>query len=227
MFYSFLSSILKVIFALLTNLRVEGRENLPSNGPYLFAINHLSYIDSALVYALIGGEQLASWVADKYRHNLIIGTLVRLSRPIFIRRGKVDRKALDAAFTALSEGKIFGLAPEGTRSKTGGLQRAKSGAAYLASRSGAPVVPVALIGTEKTFHDLRHLRRPHITVRIGTPFPVPSLNEASLENLRQRASFLRKQTDEIMCQIAALLPPKYRGFYAEYPRLQELLDKGK
>ncbi len=227
MFYSFLSSILKVLFALLTNLRVEGRENLPSSGPYLFAINHLSYIDSVLVYALIGGEQLAFWIADKYRQNIIIGTLVRLARPIFIRRGKVDREALDAAFIALDKGKTFGLAPEGTRSKTGKLQRAKSGAAYLASRSGAPVVPVALIGTEKTFHDLRHLRRPHITVRIGTPFSIPPLDEAQIKNLRQRAAFLRKQTDEIMCQIAALLPPKYHGFYAEYPRLQELLAKGK
>jgi 1-acyl-sn-glycerol-3-phosphate acyltransferase len=81
-------------------------------------------------------------------------------------------------------------------------------------------MPCAFIGTEKTFPELRRLRRPEITFRIGKVFRLPPVDE---EN---RNADLRKNSDEIMCRIALLLPPSYRGYYADHPRLKELLQEG-
>ena len=96
---------------------------------------------------------------------------------------------------------------------------AKTGAANLASKSAAPILPMSITGTETVPTDLRRLRRPHLTVRIGHPFTLPPIDR------RQRDADLQRNTDEIMCQIAALLPPKYRGAYANHPRLQTLLSQ--
>jgi 1-acyl-sn-glycerol-3-phosphate acyltransferase len=99
------------------------------------------------------------------------------------------------------------------------LIEAKPGVSYLASRLGSPIVPVALTGTEdkNVFGNLKRLRRSHFTVKAGPAFTLPPLPR---EN---RDEALRQYTDEIMCHIAALLPERYRGFYADHPRLKELL----
>ena len=140
--------------------------------------------------------------------------------PIFIRRGKVDREALDAAIEVLNSGRAFGLAPEGTRSKTGALLRAKTGISYLADLSGAPILIAAIAGTETAFKKLRKLRRPHITIQFAKPFHLPPLDPDD------RAGSMRRNADEVMCRMAAMLPPAYRGEYANHPRLAEFLEDG-
>jgi 1-acyl-sn-glycerol-3-phosphate acyltransferase len=129
----------------------------------------------------------------------------------------VDRGALDFAVDWLARGNVFAMAPEGTRSSTGALQRGKTGAAYLAHRADVPIVPVAVMGTESMIWDLLRLHRARLTFQVGQPFHLPPLPE------EERAQALRQHTDEIMCRIAALLLPEYRGVYAEHSRLQELL----
>jgi 1-acyl-sn-glycerol-3-phosphate acyltransferase len=202
---------------LLTTRDVEGLENIPEAGPYIITANHIHYLDLPLLYSIMGGEHVTGWAAAKYRKHPLIGLVIRLGRGIFIRRGEVDREALQAANDWLASGKVFGMSPEGTRSKTNALRRGKTGAAYLAHLSGAPLLPVAIIGTETLLRKLVRLRRPKLTVRIGKPFRLPPLDEDL------RASNLRQHTDEIMCRIAALLPSAYRGVYAEHPRLSEFL----
>ena len=204
-------------FALLTDRDVEGLENLPPHGPYIMAINHLSYFDAPLMYGLIGGEHITGWAANKYHRHPLFGPIVRLGGGIFIRRGEVDRGALASAVEWLKQGKVFAMSPEGTRSKTGALARAKTGAAYLAHQVNVPIVPAAISGTEKLGQALLRLRRARLVVRFGKLFRLLPLPEGD------RVAGLRKHTDEIMCRIAALLPPAYRGFYAEHPRLKMLL----
>lgn len=204
---------------LLSVRRFEGAENLPARGPYLLTANHLSRFDVPLVYSFMGGAHITGWAAEKYRRHPIFAPVILLGGGAFIERGAVDRAALEFAVNWLARGNVFAMAPEGTRSSTGALQRAKTGAAYLAHRAGVPIVPGAVMGTENMIWDLLRLRRARLTFRVGKPFRLPPLPE------EKRTQALRRHTDEIMCRIAALLQPAYRGVYADHPRLRELLTE--
>lgn len=209
----------KIFYAVLTRLEVSGLENVPAAEAYILATNHMSYFDPPLLYSLIGNDQIAGFVADKYRKNLIFGSIVRLANPIFIRRGTIDRQALDAAVQILQAGQPFGLAPEGTRSKSGSLNRGKTGIALLADLSKAPILLAALTGTDKAFRELLRWRRPKLTVQFAPLFYLPPLD------VRDRSESLRRNADEVMCRLAAMLPESYRGVYANHPRLQEFLPE--
>ena len=206
--------------ALLTRRVVEGLENLPPDGPYIIAVNHLSYLDVPFVFGLIGSEKVTGWAAEKYQRHPLFGPILRMAGGIFIERGRVDRRALSSAIAWLQQGNIFAMAPEGTRSKSGALARGKTGIVYLAHETGVPIVPFAITGTETAVRCWLRLRRPTFTLRVGKPFHLPPLDPAN------RSASLRQQADEIMCRVAALLPPAYRGFYADHPRLQALLKEG-
>ena len=120
----------------------------------------------------------------------------------------------------LRQGAIVGIAPEGTRSRNAqGLLEGKQGAALLAARAAVPIIPVGIVGSEKVNAEWLHLRRPLITIRVGEPYTLPEMDR------KNRQAWLSRCTDEIMCRIAMLLPPEYRGFYANHPRLKELLTE--
>jgi 1-acyl-sn-glycerol-3-phosphate acyltransferase len=208
---------IRSVITRLVRVRPEGLEHVPSSGPYILAVNHLAFWDAPIIYALLGGPQLTGWAAEKYRYNPIWGTILRMGSGIFIDRGAVDRDALAAAVDWLRQGRIFGLAPEGTRSKTGGLARGKSGVAFIAHQAGVPIVPLAHFGTERVTRTWLRLRRPEVTVRIGRPFMLPPLTST------ERSAQLHEQADLVMCHIAALLPLEYRGVYADHPQLHRLL----
>jgi 1-acyl-sn-glycerol-3-phosphate acyltransferase len=201
----------------LVRIRCEGREHLPRRGPYILATNHLAFWDAPIIYALVGGPHLSGWAAEKYRYNPIWGTLLRMGSGVFIERGAVDRNALAGAVAWLRQGKVFGVAPEGTRSKTGGLARGKSGVVFIAQQAEVPIVPLAHFGTERVARTWLRLRRPEVVVRIGPPFTLPPLPA------NERSTALHEQTDLVMCHIGALLPPEYRGVYADHAELQRLL----
>ena len=215
----FLRWFFNALFALLTVRDVKGLERLPADGPYILATNHLSIYDPALIYGLIGNERFSGWAAEKWERHIVFSTILKLGRAIFIRRGVVDRRALDAAICWLGQGKIFGIAPEGTRSRTGGLIRGKTGVAYLAHEAGVPVLPLAHFGTEGSIRALFRLHRQIIGVRVGEPIllspPPPG----------ERTAALRRDTDEVMCRIAVMLPSEYRGVYRDHPRVAELLEQ--
>jgi 1-acyl-sn-glycerol-3-phosphate acyltransferase len=211
--------VVRTLVNLLVRLRCEGFEHMPPSGPYIVVANHLAFWDAPIIYALVGGPQLSGWAAEKYRHNPIWGTILRMGSGIFIERGAVDRDALAGAVAWLRQGKVFGIAPEGTRTKTGGLARGKSGVVYIAQQTGAPIVPMAHFGTEQVTRNWLRLRRPVVTVLVGRPFTLPLLAAG------ERSAGLREQADMVMCHIAALLPPEYRGVYADHPELKRLLAK--
>lgn len=217
MFSRFLRWSFNFLASLLSHREVQGLENLPAQGPCILAVNHLSIFDLPLVFGLIGGENVTGWAAEKYARHPFFGPILRMGNGIFIERGQVDRHAIEAAVAWMERGNMFGIAPEGTRSQTGAMARAKTGVAYLASEVDAPIVPIAVAGTENTIACWRRLRRPRFIMRVGKPFRLPPLDEAN------RNASLRANADEVMCRIAALLPPAYRGYYADHPRLKELL----
>lgn len=218
MLRTFLRAVVGFLFRLLTRMEVEGLENLPVEGGAILAANHLSRLDAAFVFILLDRQDVTGLVADKYITHPFFRWLVNAAGGIWLNRDSADFSALREARDYLNRGSMLGIAPEGTRSRTGALAQAKTGVAYLAEKVKAPIVPVAITGTEKAFHELFRLRRPRLTIRFGKAFTLPPLERG------ERSVGLKRNTDEIMCQIAALLPEEYRGVYKEHERLKELLS---
>lgn len=139
----------------------------------------------------------------------IVGYLVGSFGAFPVSRGRLDKKALRQAMQLLADGQALVIFPEGMRSRGGRLRAAFPGVALIASRSGVPIIPVGITGAEKVKGVAWLWRRPEITVNIGQPFSLPSVN-GKLTKVE-----LSKLTDVIMGRIAELLPPEYRGHYAD------------
>lgn len=216
MMRSLLHSLIRFLFRSLCRLCIEGIENVPEEGPAILATNHLSRLDSPLIFSMLDRKDLTALVADKYQRHFFFNWLINSLQGIWINREQADLGALRRALEHLERGGILGIAPEGTRSKTGALMEAKTGAAYLVERSRVPVIPVAIWGTESAVRELLHFRRPDLNICFGTSFHLPPLERGS------RSLGLKRNADEIMCRIAIMLPPVYRGIYADHPRLREL-----
>ena len=214
--YRFLRSLFYLGFRLLTRVEVRGLERLPLNGPYIFVTNHLHLLDAPLMFALLGQRDATGFIGSTHRTKLFYRLMADWVGGIWLHRGEPDREALSAALEALKQRRILGIAPEGTRSKTGALGPGKEGVAFLVARSRVPLYPVALTHTDKISSAWKRLRRPPIRVVVGERFDLTAVE------VSERSQRLVVWTDEIMCRIAALLPPEYRGVYADHPRLKDL-----
>lgn len=213
MYYRLVRWIIALLAKILVRVEIVGRENVPLEGGCIIAPNHLSWFDSPLLLIAVP-RHITVLAANKYRRHPLFGPLLASMGAIWIRRGEVDRQALQRALEVLRAGGCLGMAPEGTRSQTGALQRGKTGAVYLASRSGAKIVPVAITGTEKIAAALKRFRRGQARIEIGKPM------EWSLSE-RLRGPQLEEYTELLMRRLAAMLPPEYRGVYADVVAPQE------
>ena len=190
-----------------TNTQVEGLGNLPSQGPAIIVINHLGDADLVIGLAVspVTVETFAK--AELYDYP-ILGKLMDSYGVIWVHRGRPDRKAIRTALKALAERRIVGIAPEGRESLTGSLEEGTGGAAYLALKADAPIVPVTITGTENTriYSNMKRLRRTVVVLKIGPLFrlePHPDFRQA-----------IRTGTDIIMHKLASQLPSEYRGVYS-------------
>lgn len=212
--YRLIRGVFRFLLRLLSRLHVEGLENLPPHGPLILVTNHLHFLDAPVVFAVM---PLRSYVlaAEKWETRPIMSWLFKAVDAVFVHRGEADIDALRKVEALLKRGSVVGIAPEGTRSKTGGLQQGKGGAALVASRTGATLIPVVVYGQEKVFTELRRLRRADMYLVIGEPFQVAP--PAATNRSRQ----LDEMTLDIMLRIARLLPPEYRGVYRSYVSEEE------
>lgn len=199
--------LMRIVLKLFSRLEVRGKENVPPTGPLVMVSNHLSMVDPPLLAACFDRRIVFIAKEEAFNHP-IMGPFTRGFGSISIRRGQVDRQALKAAGDTLSQGLALGVFPEGTRSRTGQLQKGHAGAALLAIRAGAPVLPVAITGTEKIKGPISVLKRPRIIVTIGKPFMPPAGGD------KGNGKRLDEFTEEIMEHIAELLPVSYRGDFA-------------
>ena len=218
--YTTFRSIVRFVMGIIAEVEVVGEENLPQ-GNVLVASNHLGRLDTAALLCVVDREDIIMAVAEKYKDHFLYGAIGRAVNAIWLNRFEADFAALREILLRMQKGGLMVIAPEGTRSKTESLQQGKMGAAFLASKSGYPVLPVALTGTEDrgVVENLKKFRRSKIKIVIGKPFTI------EVPRGKGREEALRQVTDEIMCQIAAMLPEKYRGVYADNPRTLELLKK--
>lgn len=198
---------------------VEGLDNVPKRGPVILASNHLSFIDSVVI-PVIAGRPVAFLAKSEYfegrkPHQRAVGALLGALGHVPVERGKgrASLAALDVATSVLTSGGAFGIYPEGTRSLDGRLHRGHTGVAQLTLTTGAPVVPLALIGTDRMLpKGARVPRRSPITVRFGAP-----LDFSRYDGLADSPAIRRSVTDEIMYAILDLSGQEYVDAYHKRP----------
>jgi 1-acyl-sn-glycerol-3-phosphate acyltransferase len=191
------------VFHLITRIRLIGRYNVPSEGAVILAANHLSWTDIPLVP--LHFRRKVVYMAKEEYFNSKIAWLVRFLGAFPVKRGEGDRQALRAAEEQLKKGNILIIFPEGTRSRTRTLAKAHAGMGMIALRSGVPVVPVAIWGSENA---LKKLGAP-VTISYGEPMILkPKGNKITREDIDEA-------TDKVMRKIAEMLPSAYRGVYIE------------
>jgi len=203
------------IFAVLTDLEIVGQENLPPGGPLLVVANHFSFIDPvAMVRAVpwplefVGGFQMPNapswtkWIPGLWGYYPV-------------HRGTSSRYALRAAEAVLSQGGVLGIFPEAGSWATL-LRPARPGAAFLAVRTGARILPMGFEGLLEVFPRLRRGQRSRVTLRIGKPFGPFHASGRGRERRRQ----LDEIGHRIMQRIAELIPPERRGHYSDDPAIR-------
>jgi 1-acyl-sn-glycerol-3-phosphate acyltransferase len=198
---------IKSILDIFTSYEFIDVDNLPAQGGVILALNHMSYLDTPLLLTNPIRKDLIGLVTTKYKTNRFVSWFTDTAEGIWINRDAADFTAIRSASKALKKGLAVGIAPEGTRSKNGQLQKGKPGLVMLAVKTGAPIVPVGITGTESAFSDLKHFRRPKLSARFGKPFIIPPFEQGS------RSEDIKKWTHELMLRITSLLPKSYHGVY--------------
>ena len=209
------------ILRIVADVDVKGLENIPETGGVIVASNHLGRLDAALAVIVSDRKDFVLMIAEKYQKYFFWRWVMKQLDALWLNRYDADFHTLREVIKRIKQGQILAMAPEGTRSKTEALIEGKEGVAYLAAKTNAPVIPIAVWGTEdrQVVKRLKRLQRLSIYVRIGEPYVLPPMPRGS-----EREAYLRRQTDAVMARIAAMLPAPYRGFYIDHPQLKALLE---
>lgn len=217
-FLRIVRAIARVVLGVIARIEIIGNINYQTGG-YIIVANHVGRLEAFLAILLAERDDIVLILAEKYKKYAFWRYIATKVDGIWVNRFDADFAALRVVLKRLQNGDVLAVAPEGTRSPTATLLPGKPGAAYLAAKSGLPIIPMGVVGTEDAVvkYRLKRLKRLDITVRVGEPYrlsPIPKVG---------RDEWLQAQTDDMMCRIAALLPPDHRGVYANHPRLREIL----
>jgi 1-acyl-sn-glycerol-3-phosphate acyltransferase len=197
--------------------RVDGEQlkRVPTTGPLILVSNHVNFLEAPVIYTRLMPRPLTGYAKIETWDNPLLGWLFDVWDIIPIRRGEPDKSAVKSGLQVLKEGCILTIAPEGTRNRDGRLLRGHPGVVMLALLSGAPLLPIVHYGHENFRDDFRILRRTEFHVVVGDAFTLDKRGEKVTSETRQ------KMVDEIMYQIAALLPPQNRGAYFDFSMATE------
>jgi len=192
-----------------TFLNVDDHEvaRVPMQGPLIIATNHINSLDAPVGFSHLHPRPITAFVKVETWDNFFLKFLFDAWEAIPIKRGEVDFEAFRLAEEALNNKKIIIVAPEGTRSKHGRLNQGYPGIVLLAIRAGVPILPVVFYGNENLKIRLAH--RTSMTIKVGNPFRLDAKGAALSRDVR------KQMTDEIMYEIARLLPEQNRGVYSE------------
>jgi len=213
--YWFVNFVIRVYTGITCRLDKAELRKVPMRGPLIVISNHTGQIEVPILFAHLQPRPLTGWAKMEAWNNWFLRWIFTLWNAIPVRRGEADMNALKQALRALEQGMIFGLAPEGTRNKTGKLIRAMPGAVLVALHSGAPILPVAHWGGEVYLKNLKRLKRTDFNIRVGKPFKLDT------EGIKVTSEIRQQIVDEMMYQIAMLLPEEYRGEYADLTKYRE------
>ncbi len=208
-------SVIRGIFYPVCRVDDAQLQQVPAKGPLILVVNHVNFLEVPVLLSHLSPRPVSALVkADNWEH-FWARQFFEFANSIPIRRGAIDFKAFHLAKMALKDEKIVVIAPEGTRSNNGCLQKGRTGMVLLAMRSGAPLQPLVYYGGEQFRENAKHLRRTDFHIVTGSPFRL-NPERAGLER-----SVREKITTEIMYQLAALLPPAYRGVYSDLSQASE------
>lgn len=166
MFYKIFKVLCRFWYGLILRTRVLGAENIPSSGAFILAANHVSNWDPPFLGTFIDREVCYMGKEELFK-NPVMAWVCRHLHVFPVKRGSADKTAIKTALKLLRDGKCFGIFPEGTRSKTGKLGRAESGVSLIAAMSKAPIIPAAIVNTEKIFSAEKKF--PRLAVVYGAP----------------------------------------------------------
>ncbi len=200
---------MKVIVNILCRIDAPDLHKVPQQGPFVVYANHTGQIEIPVLFAYLQPRPITGWAKIESWNYKWIGWLFDLWHAVPVRRGEADMAALKGALQALKDGYLFGLAPEGTRNRTGVLKRALPGAVTLALHSGAPLLPIAHWGSENFNANVKKFKRTEFHARVGDPVRINTKGVRVTSEIRQQIA------DELMYLVAELLPEKYRGEYAD------------
>jgi 1-acyl-sn-glycerol-3-phosphate acyltransferase len=202
--------IVKIFFRTVCRIHFREFERVPAIGPLILAGNHTNFVEAPAMLTHLYPRKVAVLSKIETWDHPALGFLFdKVWEGIPIRRGEADREGLKLSLDALSDGKLLAIAPEGTRSGDGILQKGQAGIILLALRSDTPILPISAYGHQEFWENLRRLRRTDLTIRVGTPFMLNAHGEGLSRSVREQ------MVDEIMYQLAALLPSEYRGVYSD------------
>ena len=198
---------IKAILSTFLNVDAHEVARVPMQGPLIIATNHINSLDAPVGFSHLHPRPITAFVKVETWDNFFLKFLFDAWDAIPIKRGEVDFEAFRLAEEALSKKKIIIVAPEGTRSKHGRLNQGYPGIVLLAVRAGVPILPVVFFGNENL--KLRLAHRTSMTIKVGEPFKLDTKGLPLSRDVRQQ------MTDEIMYEIARLLPEQNRGVYAD------------
>lgn len=205
----------RILVVLLLRVHAEELKRVPPQGALLAVANHITSLEVPVILSHLYPRKVTGMAKVEAWQNPIFRLLYWIYRIVPVRRGEGDLTAMKESMDRLKEGYMLAMSPEGTRSHDAKLQQGKAGVALLAVRSAAPVLPFAQFGGEHTWKNLRRLKRTDFYLRVGNPFVI----DLHGERLNKQNS--QQITDEIMYQIAALLPQSYRGYYSDLTQATE------
>jgi 1-acyl-sn-glycerol-3-phosphate acyltransferase len=206
---------LNLVFRLLCRIDDAGLRRIPLRGPAVLIANHTSNLEAPLLYVRLRPRATIGLAKAELWRISITRMIMQAWSAIPLHRGRLDRAALARSARVLERGDFLCLAPEGRRSRSGELERGKAGAVWFAAERGVPIYPIAQWGVRTVMAELARGHRPRITIRVGRPFRVAA---------GVHGDDLQAATDEMMLQLAQLLPETLRGYYRGLPLTTRYLE---
>ncbi|MGM0432063.1 MAG: lysophospholipid acyltransferase family protein [Spirochaetota bacterium] len=204
-----LTWLIRLILRILCTYDKHALDDIPSTGPLIIVVNHINFLDVPLISTLLGSRKFFGLTKRETWDNWLFRLLAQAWGGIPVDRDNPGMSTFRLAHKALDEGGLLFIAPEGTRSGDGRLLRGKAGPAAIALRSHAAVIPMAHFGGEMFWENVKRLRKTRITFRVGPQFVLRPFEQEDRKKERQIIA------DQIMMQIARLLPSTYRGYYED------------
>jgi 1-acyl-sn-glycerol-3-phosphate acyltransferase len=215
LFPRFVAAVCRLGLEAMCRIEKQALTKVPFNGPIIAYANHIGMVEVPILFTellprpVTGVAKIESW------DNWFLNWIFKMWEIIPIRRGEADMEAMHKMLNALKKGYVLGLSPEGTRSQSHALLRAHPGVVVLALKSGSPIIPIAHWGGENFSHNLKHFKRTDFHIRCGRMIYLDAKGQKVTKEVRQQ------MVDELMYQIASLLPKEYRGAYSDLENATE------
>jgi 1-acyl-sn-glycerol-3-phosphate acyltransferase len=200
---------MRALTSLLCRIDDAALAQVPAQGPLIVVTNHVNILEVPIIYTHLQPRRVNGMVLGSRWRNPVIRWILDSTDSVPLYRGEPNFEGLRKGIELLKRGRILIISPEGTRSGHGRLQKAYPGFIPLALSSGAPLIPVAYFGSENWKENIRHLCRTDFHIAVGKPFKLAA------SGIRIDQPVRKQMVDEVMYQIAALLPVQYRGIYSD------------